>query len=111
MVEFVEQVVLRAFGLPGDTLRHPTRGRQTPARARQVAMYLLHVRVGVTLTACGRAFGRDRSTAGHACRRVEDLREMSHIDGRLESLEAAIDRWVAIRRPSVGVRPRRGGRR
>lgn len=110
-VDFVEQVVLRAFDLGADTLRHPTRGRQSPARARQVAMYLLHVRLGVTLSTCAHAFGRDRTTAAHACRRVEDLRENHRIDVRLDSLEAAIDRWAALRRPRIGDRRRRGGAR
>ncbi|WP_083656798.1 helix-turn-helix domain-containing protein [Mongoliimonas terrestris] len=111
VVDFVEQVVLRAFDLGADTLRHPTRGRQSPARARQVAMYLLHVRLGVTLSTCARAFGRDRTTAAHACRRVEDMRENHRLDVRLNSLEAAIDRWAALRRPRIGDRRRRGGAR
>jgi chromosomal replication initiation ATPase DnaA len=52
-------------------------------------MYLAHVALGLTLTEAGRLFGRDRSTAAHACRLVESRRDDPHIDTLLARLEHA----------------------
>jgi hypothetical protein len=38
----------------------------------------------------GQAFGRDRTTAGHACAVVEGLRDDKLFDARLEDLEACL---------------------
>lgn len=94
-VDLVEQIVLRAFNLPLQSLRERRRGRAAVARARQVAIYLLHVQLGFSLTASARAFGRDRTTAAHACQRVEDSRESRQFDRLLTEIETALARWVA----------------
>ena len=52
-------------------------------------MYLSHVAFGVNLSAVGRAFGRDRTTAAHACRLIEDRRDDPAVDAVLASLESA----------------------
>jgi hypothetical protein len=53
----------------------PRRGTSAHAHARQAAMYLAHVALGVSITAIGAFFRRDHSTVAHACRRVEDRRD------------------------------------
>ena len=85
----LEAVVARAFHLPAADLLAPTR-RADIALARQVAIYVAHVGLAETLTAAGRRFGRDRSTAAHACRRVEDRRDDPRFDGLVAGIEAAV---------------------
>jgi chromosomal replication initiation ATPase DnaA len=63
------------------------RGSQRVAFARQSAMYLAHVGFGLSFEAIGRAFGRDRTTVGHACRIVEDGRDDIWFDCRVATLE------------------------
>ncbi|WP_339832225.1 helix-turn-helix domain-containing protein [uncultured Parvibaculum sp.] len=72
-------------------LRAPTRRRATVALARQVAMYLTHVIFGVSLSEVGRLFGRDRRTAAHACRQIEDRRDDPDFDRLLDALAARLE--------------------
>ena len=58
-------------------------------------MYLSHVSAGLTLTEVGTLFGRDRTTAAHACRLVEDLRDDPSFDRTLEQIELAIRMLLA----------------
>ena len=78
-----------AFAVPVGELRAATRRSSYVALARQSAMYLSHTAFGVNLSAVGRAFGRDRTTAAHACRLIEDRRDDPAIDAVLASLESA----------------------
>jgi hypothetical protein len=50
-------------------------------------MYLGHVVFRLNLTAVGRAFHRDRATARHACRLVEDCRDDEALDRVLTLIE------------------------
>ena len=85
-------IVAGAFDLrPGD-LRGSTRGCARVALARQVAMYLARVSLGLTLSEAGRLFGRDRTTAAHACRQIEDRRDDKDFDMLLDRLERAVRR-------------------
>lgn len=59
-------------------------------RARQMAMYLAYVIFQWPLDRVGAAFGRDRTTAGHACRQIEDLRDDRGFDDMMERLEACL---------------------
>lgn len=84
-------IVAGAFGLGVAEIRSSRRGAAEVSFARQVAMYLAHTRLGLPLAATGRLFGRDRTTARHACRRVEDRREDPRVDGLIDCLERALD--------------------
>lgn len=53
-------------------------------------MYLTHVTFGISLTATGRAFGRDRTTVRHACARIELARDNPDIDFALNAMEAGL---------------------
>ncbi|MDP3738623.1 MAG: helix-turn-helix domain-containing protein [Hyphomonadaceae bacterium] len=72
--------------------------------ARKVAMYLASVVFGMSLARVAAAFGRDRSTVGHACRCIEDMREDARFDTWMEALERsaaeAPSPFVNVRSPA-----------
>ena len=94
----IESLVGSAFSVPLHELRAPSRGPAATAFARQVAMYLAHVELGLSLSLVGAHFGRDRTTVSHACGRVEDRRDDPVVDMALFCLTAAI----AQRRKALG---------
>jgi hypothetical protein len=75
-----------ALDVPLANVLAKTRGSRTAAHARQVAMYLAHVALGVPLAAIGRCFGRDHSTVAHGCGRIEDLRDERSFDEMIAEL-------------------------
>ncbi len=88
--QVIDAAVSAVFEVDVRELRAPTRGSTRAAFARQVAMYLAHVVCGLSLTEVGALFARDRTTAAHACRVVEDQRDDPELDRRLDHLERAI---------------------
>lgn len=101
-VAFAQETVARAFKVSVTELRAPTRRAAPVALARQIAMYLMHVVFGVSLSAVGRHFGRDRTTAAHACRQIEDRRDDPAFDLLVDRLEFAL-RAVPLSRLTGGV--------
>jgi hypothetical protein len=89
------EAVETAFAVHSDELCAATRGRCDIAFARQTGMYLARVALGMTLSDAGLMFGRDRTTAAHACRLVEDLRDDPGFDEFLEAMEAFVLRTDA----------------
>lgn len=83
----LSEAVAAAFGISPAELERRTRGRIDIARARQTAIYLARVVLRLTFREAGRLYGRDRSTAAHACRVVEDLRDDPGFDRLLDILE------------------------
>jgi hypothetical protein len=83
----LEEAAALAFGVPPDELRARSRRGAQVAFARQSAMYLAHVVLGLNYREVGELFRRDRTTAAHACRCVEDRRDDPAIDLRLDMLE------------------------
>src|SRR5437764_14131748 len=75
--------VAAAFMVPIGEIRATTRRTAPVALARQSAMYLAHVALGLNFTDAGRAFGRGRTTAARACRAIEQRREEAHLDTAL----------------------------
>lgn len=59
--------------------------RRSVVHRRQIAMYVAHVVLRLTLTEIGLAYGRDRTTVSHACKMVEDRRD-----------DPGFDRFVAV---------------
>jgi chromosomal replication initiation ATPase DnaA len=94
----IELAVTRVFGVDHQSLEHVSRGIARVALARQVAMYLAHVGCGLSMTAAGALFGRDRTTVAHACLIVEDRRDDPMFDRALDLLEWAVP--VMVLRPS-----------
>ncbi|WEK52540.1 MAG: helix-turn-helix domain-containing protein [Candidatus Kaistia colombiensis] len=78
-----------ALAVDADRLCGAGRGTAQEAHARQVAVYIAHIALGLSYTEAGRLFGRDRTTAAHACRRVEEQRESERIDQFVDRLERA----------------------
>jgi len=78
------------FQVSPDDLRAATRGRSDVALARQTGMYLARVTLGMTLADAGLLFARDRTTAAHACRLVEDLRDDVRFDALLDAIETFV---------------------
>lgn len=68
------------FSLPSKELRRQGRTAMPVSRVRQIAMYVAHVVLRLTMGEVGRGFGRDRTTVTHACRIVEDLRDDAEFD-------------------------------
>ncbi len=86
-----------ASSIPAASLAAPDRSRARIARARQYAVYLHHVALGASLSACARQFRRDRATVRHACAVIEDLRD----DRRFDLAAARMERAVAMQRDMV----------
>lgn len=71
--------------------RGRTDGNAEVYHARQVAMYLLHVSAGVNMKVTGAVLGgRDRTTAKHACDKIEGMRDAPLFDAEMNGLEADI---------------------
>ncbi len=101
----VEHTVALVFEVSAGDLRAPTRGRAPVAFARQVAMYLMHVACGQSMSDIGSHFGRDRTTVAHACGLIEDRRDEPVFDLSLEQLESAIvglAQAVSDQQPTAG---------
>ncbi|MCA0405873.1 MAG: hypothetical protein LCH39_06960 [Proteobacteria bacterium] len=83
------------FGVPGARLTDETRGEARIAHARQTAIYFAHVVFRANLTRAGGIFGRDRTTARHACNCVEDRRDDRRFDEACGALEPAMRLWLS----------------
>lgn len=90
-LELTLATVARAWNVSLRELQAPTRRRAPVAEARQVAMYLTHVIFSISLSEVGRLYGRDRTTAGHACQRVEDRRDDPAFDRLLDALALTLE--------------------
>ncbi|MDG1416375.1 MAG: helix-turn-helix domain-containing protein [Maricaulis sp.] len=85
-----QSAVAYAFNVSASEIQAPTRRSRKTSHARQAAMYLAHVAFEISLSRVGQAFGRDRSTASHACHRIEDQRDDLAFDQHMEALEACL---------------------
>jgi len=92
--QMIEVTVAAALDLPVEELGAKTRRTAPIAFARQISMYCAHVTFGWSLTEAGAVFGRDRTTAAHACRVVEDRRDDAHVDTVVASVEGALHHWL-----------------
>lgn len=73
--EAMTDIAAALFSVSGKDLRQTGRSTMDVARVRQIAMYVTHVVLGVSMAEVGRGFGRDRTTVLHACHLVEDMRD------------------------------------
>ena len=87
---FITQLVALATGVGAREIAAGSRCTAEVSRARQVAMYLAHTVCSWPLARVGSAFGRDRSTAAHACQRVEDMREDAAFDALVSACETCV---------------------
>jgi hypothetical protein len=89
LCDVVTLATAAAFAVSVGELTSATRRTPYVAFARQSAMYLAHVTFGLNYSEVARAFGRDRTTAAHACQLIEERRDDPAIDAVLGSLEDA----------------------
>jgi hypothetical protein len=81
-----------------------TRGRERRAAVhrRQIAMYVAHVVLRLSLTDIGIVYGRDRTTVGHACNVVEDRRDDAAYDRFVAGIERIVGSALELRGVSHG---------
>lgn len=94
--DFIKYSTAKAFGIRSCDLDSRTRKQADIAFARQIAMYIAHVRLGLNLGEVGKVFQRDRTTVGHACRLIEDKRDDEQVDFLINCLERAVEEWLQI---------------
>jgi len=87
---FITHAVALATGVAPSDIASTGRTSKAAARARQIAIYLAHVNFNWPLIRVAFAFNRDRTTCGHACHRIEDMRENAEFDARMSVLEACV---------------------
>jgi hypothetical protein len=66
--------------------------------ARQIGIYLAHVTAGLPLVTVAGHFRRDRTTAAHACRLIEDRRDDEKFDAELNGLEELLREFCGAAR-------------
>jgi chromosomal replication initiation ATPase DnaA len=96
------QVVACALGVGAAAVRGPRRGSLAVVEARHLTMYLMHVSVGLSMTATAAQVHRDRRAVAYAARTVELRRETEpSFDTALSALEASLTRRL-LTPPPVG---------
>ncbi|TCL96573.1 DnaA-like protein [Rhizobium sp. PP-WC-2G-219] len=86
----VADVVEELTMMVGDRQRLRRDRRRMMTHVRQIAMYVSHVVLQVSLTDIGVAFGRDRSTVSYSCHVVEDRRDDADFDAFVSAIERVI---------------------
>lgn len=87
----VIDIVCAFFQVPTRELRRRGRSSLEIAQIRQIAMYVAHVILRLTMKQVGVGFSRDRTTVLHACHIVEDMRD----DEELERIVGHVERIVS----------------
>lgn len=87
LCEAMIDVAAALFNVSSKEMRRPGRAVMAVARVRQMAMYVTHVGLGLTMAEVGRGFQRDRTTVLHACHLIEDLRDDAEFDALVARLE------------------------
>ena len=71
----------------GDNIASGRERRRTISHFRQIAMYVCHVTLQLSLSEIGQAFGRDRTTVAYSCRVIEDRRDEPGFDEFVATVE------------------------
>ncbi|MEO1066043.1 MAG: helix-turn-helix domain-containing protein [Pseudomonadota bacterium] len=93
---FIKSSAALVFDVSLKDINAKTRQQAHIAFARQVAMYVAHVRFGLKFHDVAKAFGRDRTTVGYACRLVEDRRDNPSVDFLVDCMERGADEWLEL---------------
>ena len=86
----VVDIAAALFNVSSKELRGPDRCSLAVARVRQIAMYVTHVTLGISMRDVGQGFGRDRTTVLHACHLIEDMRDDLEFDRVVAMVERVI---------------------
>jgi hypothetical protein len=93
----VSQITAEMVSLLSDRVVVRRERRRPACHVRQISMYVCHVALQMSFSDIGAAFGRDRTTVGHACHVVEDRRD----DAAFDEFVSAIERMAtAVFQPS-----------
>lgn len=68
------------FNVSSKELRQSGRTGAGVSRVRQIAMYVTHTTLRISMHEVGRGFARDRTTVRHACHLIEDMRDDEDFD-------------------------------
>ena len=100
LCEAMIDVCAALFDVSSRDLRSPKRCDQGVARVRQIAMYVCHTSLSISLTEVGRGFARDRTTVSHAVQAVELMRDDVDFDHVVEQVERIANAaFIDIDRP------------
>lgn len=94
-------LVAAFFNVSSKELRRPGRSAAGVGRVRQIAMYVGHVALGLSMNEIGRGFGRDRTTVLYACHLIEDLRDDIEFDRMVQTVEKVAE--AAFRNQGAGL--------
>lgn len=86
----VRQLVLEMTAMASERPLWRRDSRRSTCHVRQIAMYVCHVVLRLSQADIGVAFGRDRTTVGHACNRVEDRRDDVAFDAFVSAVERVV---------------------
>ena len=86
----VRQIALEMTAMASDRPLWRRDIRRSTCHVRQVAMYICHVVLRLSLSDIGAAFGRDRTTVGHACNVMEDRRDDASFDAFVSTIERVV---------------------
>ena len=86
----VRQLTAEMVMLVGERVQMRRDRRRSSCHVRQISMYVCHVVLQLSLSDIGAAFGRDRTTVGHACNVVEDRRDDAAFDAFVSAIERVV---------------------
>lgn len=75
------------FNVSSKELRQTGRTSAGVSRVRQIAMYVTHTTLGVSMQEVGRGYARERTTVRHACHLIEDMRDDEDFDRTVMTTE------------------------
>ncbi|MBO0140687.1 transposase [Agrobacterium sp. Ap1] len=101
----VSQITAETISLLSDRVMVRNERRRPSCHVRQISMYVCHVALRMSFSDIGAAFGRDRTTVGHACHVVEDRRD----DLAFDEFVSAIERMATAVFQSSDLFGREGG--
>ncbi|HVZ27478.1 MAG TPA: helix-turn-helix domain-containing protein [Rhizomicrobium sp.] len=92
-----QAIAAQIYAVTAAEMGGATRGRPRAARARQIAVHLARSVFAMTYDELASAFGRDRSTIGHACNLIARLREEDgEFDSTLRWMESHLRRAAGL---------------
>ena len=80
LCEGVIDVTAALFNVSSKEMRRTGRTASDVSRVRQIAMYVSHVVLGLSMADVGKGFQRERTTVLHACHLIEDMRDDRDFD-------------------------------
>jgi hypothetical protein len=80
LCEGMIDVTAALFSVSSKDMRKTGRTSFEISRVRQIAMYVTHVILGLSMAEVGKGFQRERTTVLHACHLIEDMRDDPDFD-------------------------------